>query len=45
MKDKKELKEHLKCTVIRINLDKKYFSAYDGLGETYRFFGDFKKEK
>ena len=30
-KRQKELKEHLKCTFISINPDKKDFSAYDGL--------------
>ena len=42
-KRQKELKEHLKCIFIRINPDQKDFSAYDGLGEIYRFFVEFKK--
>ena len=30
---------------IRINPDKKYFSTYDGFGEIYKFFDEFKKKK
>ena len=42
-KRQKVLKEHLKCAFIRINPDKKNFSAYDGLVEIYKFFEEFKK--
>ena len=44
-KRQKGLKEHLKCTFVRINPDKKDFIAYDGLGEIYRFFEELKKRE
>ena len=44
-KRQKELKEHLKCTFIRINPDEKDFSAYDGLGRIQAFIDKLKDEK
>ena len=44
-KRQKELEEHLQCTFIRINPDKKDFSAYDGLGEVCKVFDEFKKRE
>ena len=44
-KRQKELKEHLKCPFIRVNSNKKDFSAYDDLGEIYKFFDKFKKRE
>ena len=40
-----EIAEYLDCTFIRINPDKKDFSTYDGLGEMYQFFDEFKKRE
>ena len=39
-----EITKYLDCKFIRINPDKKDFSAYDGLGEIFKFFDEFKKE-
>ena len=38
-----EIAEYLGCKFIRINPDEKNFSAYDGLGEIYKFFDGFEK--
>ena len=38
-----EIVEYLGCNFIRINPDEKDFSAYDSLGEIYKFFDEFKK--
>ena len=40
-----EITKYLDCKFIRINPDKKDFSAYDGLGEIYKFFDEFKKRE
>ena len=40
-----EIAKYLDCKFIRINPDKKDFSAYDGLGEIYKFFDEFKKRE
>ena len=40
-----EITKYLHCKFIRINPDKKDFSAYDALGEIYKFLGEFKKRK
>ena len=40
-----EMADYLDCKFIRINPDKKYFSAHDGLGEIYNFLMSLKKEK
>ena len=40
-----EIPAYLDCKFIRINPDKKDFSAYDGLGEIYKFFDEFKKRE
>ena len=40
-----EIAKYLDCKFIRINLDKKDFSDYDGLGEIYKFFDEFKKRE
>ena len=40
-----EIAKYLDCKFIRINPDKKDFSAYDGLGEICKFFPEFKKRE
>ena len=40
-----EITKYLGCKFIRINPDKKDFSAYDGLGKIYKFFDKFKKRE
>ena len=40
-----EIAKYLDCKFIRINPDKKDFSAYDGLGEIFKFIDEFKKRK
>ena len=40
-----EIAKYLDCKFIRINPDKKDFSAYDGLGEIYKLFDEFKKRE
>ena len=40
-----EVAKYLDCNFIRINTDKKDFSAYDGLGEIYNFFHEFRKRE
>ena len=39
-----EIAKYLDCKFIRIDPDKKDFSAYNGLGEIFKFFDEFKKE-
>ena len=38
-----EIAKYIDCKFIRINPDKKHFSAYDGLGEIFKFIDEFKK--
>ena len=40
-----EIAKYLDCKFIRINPDKKDFSAYDGLGEIFKFVNEFQKRK
>ena len=40
-----EIAKYLDCKFIRINPDKKYFNAYDRLGEIFKFIDEFKKRK
>ena len=40
-----EIAKYLDCKFIRINPDKKDFSAYDGLGEIFKFIDEFKERK
>ena len=40
-----EIAKYLDCKFIRLNPDGKDFSAYDGLGEIFKFFDEFKKRK
>ena len=40
-----EITKYLDCKFIRINPDKKDFSAYDRLSEIYNFFDAFKKRE
>ena len=40
-----EIAKHLDCKFIRINPDKKDVSAYDRLGEIYKFFDQFKERE
>ena len=44
-KRQKELEKYLGCTLIRINPDEKYFSAYDGLGKIQNFLDKLKDEE
>ena len=40
-----KIAKYLHCKFIRINPDEKNFSAYDGLGEIFKFFDEFKKRE
>ena len=44
-KRQKELEQYLRCTFVRINPDKKDFSAYDGHGKTQAFIDKLKDEE
>ena len=38
-----EIAKYLDCKFIRINPDKKDFSAYEGLGQMFKFIDEFKE--
>ena len=40
-----EIAKYLDCKFIRINPDKKDFSAYDGFSEIYKLFDEFKNRE
>lgn len=44
-KRQKELEQYLRCTFVRINPDKKDFSAYDGHGKTQAFIDKLEDEE